>query len=94
VTAIVGRDDPDPAKMKPSPHLVNAALSQVDAKPADVFLIGDSASDVQAGHLAGVAVIGYANKNGKTEFLAEAGADAVTIKLADISSAIQASARS
>jgi hypothetical protein len=41
-----------------------------------------------AGHLAGVAVIGYADKPGKAEALAHAQAAAVTTDLAEISTAL------
>ena len=49
VTAVVGRDDADPALMKPSPYRVREAVSQLDAKPGETFFIGDSPSDVVAG---------------------------------------------
>jgi beta-phosphoglucomutase-like phosphatase (HAD superfamily) len=90
VTAIVGRDDADPGLMKPSPYRVRMAISQLDADPGRAFLVGDSATDVPAGRLAGVAVIGFANKPGKAEQLVQAGADAVTARLADISLALRA----
>jgi len=88
VTAIVGRDEADPALMKPSPYRVRMAISQLDADPGQAFLVGDSATDVPAGRLAGVAVIGFANKPGKADLLAHAGADAVTTRLSDISTAL------
>jgi phosphoglycolate phosphatase len=90
ITAIVGRDDADPALMKPSPYRVRMAISHLDADPNHAFLVGDSATDVPAGRLAGVAVIGFANKPGKADLLARAGADAVTAHLADISAALRA----
>lgn len=93
VTAIVGRDDADPAMMKPSPYRVRVAVSQLDADPAQAFLVGDSPSDVIAGRLAGVAVIGFANKPGKDAILADAGASAVTTRLAEISTALRATPR-
>jgi phosphoglycolate phosphatase len=91
VTAIVGRDDADPALMKPNPYRVRMAISQLGAQPSQAFLVGDSATDVPAGRLAGVAVIGFANKPGKTDLLAQAGADAVTTSLSDISTALRVS---
>jgi phosphoglycolate phosphatase-like HAD superfamily hydrolase len=91
VTAIVGRDDADPALMKPSPYRVRMAISLLDANPGQAFLVGDSASDVLAARLAGVAVIGFANKPSKSELLSRAGADAVTAHLSQISSALRTS---
>jgi phosphoglycolate phosphatase-like HAD superfamily hydrolase len=89
VTGIVGRDDADPALMKPSPYRVRMAISQLDADPGSAFLVGDSTTDVPAGRLAGVSVIGFANKPGKSHVLARAGADAVTCRLSDISNALR-----
>jgi phosphoglycolate phosphatase-like HAD superfamily hydrolase len=91
VTAIVGRDDADPALMKPSPYRVRMAISLLDANPGQAFLVGDSTSDVLAARLAGVAVIGFANKPNKSELLSQAGADAVTAHLSQISSALRTS---
>jgi phosphoglycolate phosphatase len=90
VTGLVGRDDADPALMKPSPYRVRMAISQLNADPGRAFLVGDSATDMPAGRLAGVAVIGFANKPGKLQGLARAGADAITTRLVDISAALGA----
>jgi phosphoglycolate phosphatase-like HAD superfamily hydrolase len=75
--------------MKPSPCRVRMAIGQLDTDPAGAFLVGDSPSDVIAGRLASVAVIGFANKLGKAEALADAGTDAVTTSLAGISTAMR-----
>jgi phosphoglycolate phosphatase-like HAD superfamily hydrolase len=74
VAGVVGRYESDPALMKPSPCLVRAAVSILDAHPAECAFVGDSTTDMLAGRLAGVPVIGYANKPGKAELLAQAGA--------------------
>lgn len=92
VTAIVARDDPDPAHMKPSPYLVLEALRQLNAKPSNSVFVGDSPSDVTAGHQANIAVIGFANKPGKDRRLTIAGAEAVTSQLSDISRALRETA--
>jgi beta-phosphoglucomutase-like phosphatase (HAD superfamily) len=44
---------------------------------------------VLAGHLAGVAVIGYADKPGKVQALADVQAAAVTTDLAEITTALR-----
>ena len=82
VGKIVGRDDPDPALMKPSPYRVRIAVGSPGAEPEECVFIGDTVTDVLAGLLGGVVVIGYANKPGKDKALAEAGARAVVIELA------------
>jgi beta-phosphoglucomutase-like phosphatase (HAD superfamily) len=51
--------------------------------------VGDSTSDVFAGRLAGMPVIGYANRPGKAELLRQAGADAVTTGLDEITTALR-----
>jgi len=67
-----------------------AAVGLLDAEPAECAFIGDSPTDVMAGHLAGVPVIGYANKPAKVEALARVQAAAVTTSLADITTALRA----
>jgi hypothetical protein len=66
------------------------AVSQLDAQLGEDFFVGDPPSDVIAGRLAGVALIGFANKPGKATQLTDAGADAVTNRLAEISTAPRA----
>ena len=89
VGKIVGRDDPDPALMKPSPYQVRYAVGLLQAEPKECVFIGDSTTDVLAGLLGGVAVIGYANKPGKVEALRQARARAVVTDLAEITAALE-----
>jgi phosphoglycolate phosphatase-like HAD superfamily hydrolase len=84
LTGVIGRDDADPERMKPSPYRVREAVSLLDAEHAECVLVGDSTTDVLAGgYLAGVAVIGYADKPGKAQ------AAAVTTDLAEITTALR-----
>jgi phosphoglycolate phosphatase-like HAD superfamily hydrolase len=92
VSAVIGRDDPDPAHMKPSPYRLRQAIEMLQAAPGECALVGDSISDVIAAHAADLAAIGYADKPGKDERLAEAGADAVIMRLAELIEAITAEA--
>jgi phosphoglycolate phosphatase-like HAD superfamily hydrolase len=87
VSAVIGRDDPDPAKMKPSPYRVSQAIRADDATPGQTVLVGDTASDITAAHRAGIAAIGYANKPGKAVGLAAA--DAIVTRLPDITLALR-----
>ena len=89
IRAIVARDDHDPERMKPSPYRVRKAVSLLDAEHSECALVGDSTTDVLAGHLAGVAVIGYADKPGKAQVLAGVQAAAVTTDLAEITTALR-----
>ncbi len=89
VRAVLGRDD-DPDRMKPSPYRVREAVGSLDADPHQCIFVGDSDTDVLAGKLAGVPVIGYANKPGKADTLIRAQADAMTADLAEITTALRA----
>jgi beta-phosphoglucomutase-like phosphatase (HAD superfamily) len=77
--------------MKPSPYRVREAICLLDAGHSECVLVGDSPSDVLAGHLAGVAVIGYASKPAKADARARVQAAAVTSDLAEITTALHAS---
>lgn len=68
--AIVARADPDPALLKPNPHLVHRAITALGADPAQCLLIGDSVADITAARSAGTRVIAYANKPGKHQAFA------------------------
>jgi phosphoglycolate phosphatase-like HAD superfamily hydrolase len=92
VSAVIGRDDPNPVHMKPSPYRVRQAVQILQAVSEECVLVGDSVSDITAAHAADVAAIGYANKPGKHQRLAQAGADAVVTRLADLIEAITAEA--
>jgi hypothetical protein len=65
VRAVFGRND-DPALMNPAPAGPGGSR-QPRRRSARVRLHGDSGSDVLAGRLEGVPVIGYPNKPGKAE---------------------------
>jgi HAD superfamily hydrolase (TIGR01509 family) len=81
-----GRDGTDPARMKPDPYPLHAALAVLDAVPTDAVLIGDSCADVDSARAAGVAVIAYANKPRKLQTLADA--DAVTTTMYALAEAL------
>jgi HAD superfamily hydrolase (TIGR01509 family) len=91
VHAVFGRDDPDPAKLKPEPYRVRQAIQALTADAAECVLIGDSDSDIAAAHAAGVKAVGYANKPGKAGRLRSAGADAITDSITAIRQAASAS---
>jgi phosphoglycolate phosphatase len=84
VDLISARTSPDPFLLKPSPHLLNEAITGLDASPAECVIIGDSVTDIQAARLAGIASIGYANKPGKRDGFTAEGATAIITSLADL----------
>jgi phosphoglycolate phosphatase len=74
--------------MKPSPHLIENATRALDVSTAACIFIGDQTSDMEAGRAAGARTIGYANKPGKADALAIAGADTVVRAMTDIAAAL------
>jgi phosphoglycolate phosphatase-like HAD superfamily hydrolase len=76
--------------MKPDPYRVRAAVGMLDAQNTECALVGDTTADAFAGLLAGVPVIGYASKPGKTRDLADVQASAVTTELTEITAALRA----
>jgi phosphoglycolate phosphatase len=76
--------------MKPSPCRVREAAGKLGTDGSQCAFVGDSLTDVLAGLLAGVPVIGFANKPGKAQALTQAGARAVTSRLSEISTALRA----
>jgi phosphoglycolate phosphatase len=90
VTLIVGRDSSDPGLMKPSPYLVRAAVGILRTEGAHCAFIGDSASDILAGLLAGVPVIAFASRPAKARELTDAGAEVLATSMDEIRAAIRA----
>ena len=90
IRLVVARTSHDPALLKPSPHLINEAVRGLDADPAATTLVGDSFTDIEAAHSAGVASIGYANKPGKRERMTELQAGAVITSMADLALSLRA----
>lgn len=84
IELVSARTSHDPALLKPSPHLIEQAMTGLGAPPAECVLVGDTTTDMQATRLAGIDSIGYANKAGKHDSLAAAGAAAVVSSLADL----------
>ncbi|OQS14357.1 hypothetical protein B0T36_15320 [Nocardia donostiensis] len=53
--------------LKPAPYLLNQALAELGYRPDEATFIGDSITDIQAAHAAGLPAIAFANKPGKAE---------------------------
>jgi phosphoglycolate phosphatase len=90
IRLVVARTSHDPALLKPSPHLINEAIRGLDADPTATTLVGDSFTDIEAAHSAGVASIGYANRPGKRERMTELRAGAVITSMADLTLSLRA----
>ena len=81
---IAARTSSDPGLLKPHPHLLQQAITELAASPSECVLVGDQITDMQAARTTGIDSIGYANKPGKTDTLAQAGAAAVITSLAEL----------
>ncbi|MFD8701750.1 HAD family hydrolase [Kitasatospora sp. NPDC059648] len=88
VAGVFGRIPGDPSSMKPNPRLLLEAMEAAGTKPEHCIFIGDAARDVEAGEVAGVPTIGYANKPGKDIKLAVAGAVAIVDSMQHIADAL------
>jgi len=82
--AVIGRDPHHPELLKPAPESITRALVLLDVPADAAVFVGDSITDVLAGHAAGLSVIGYANKPGKDQRLRDAGADAIITSMGDL----------
>ncbi|MGW5559559.1 Imm21 family immunity protein [Micromonospora sp. NPDC003944] len=81
--AVIGRGE-HPDLLKPNLAPVVQALRALKVAPGAAVLVGDSTTDIAAARAAGVACIGYANRPGKAERLAAAGADAIVTDMSDL----------
>jgi beta-phosphoglucomutase-like phosphatase (HAD superfamily) len=81
---VFARTSYDSALLKPNPHLIQRAIQALGALPAVAALVGDPLTDIEGSRVAGVESIGYANKPGKAEQMADAGADAVVKTLSEL----------
>ncbi|MGH3901333.1 MAG: HAD family hydrolase [Pseudonocardiaceae bacterium] len=86
---ISARTPADITRLKPHPHLVTQATHALAAEPAVCVLIGDSITDIQAAHFAGVPAIGYANKASKPPRFADTAAAAVITRMIDLATALR-----
>ncbi|GAA2803521.1 HAD family hydrolase [Nonomuraea dietziae] len=84
VAYVSARSTADPSLMKPNPHLLDQALIHLAADPSFALLVGDSVTDVEACKHAGVVAVGYANRPGKAERLANAGAELVVTSMEEL----------
>jgi HAD superfamily hydrolase (TIGR01509 family) len=88
VLHVEGRNPTDPTLMKPSPHLIENTTEALGVRATDCLFIGDQTSDMEAGRAGGVWTVGYANKPGKADALAIAGADVVVKTMTELAAAI------
>jgi len=84
VEYVSARSNSDLALLKPSPYLINRAITALGVAATEVAFIGDSTTDIKAAKAANVRIIGYANKPWKYNQFAALQADALTSSVATI----------
>ena len=85
---IAARTDPDPRLLKPDPHLLLTAASELEADLPTCTLLGDSATDVEAAHRAGSGSIAYANRPDKRDGLLSMRPSALISSLHDVTACL------
>ncbi|MEW2211055.1 HAD-IA family hydrolase [Streptomyces globisporus] len=88
VDQVIGRYPNRPDLMKPSPFPVEKAAKQLGFRGRTCTLIGDSTTDIEAAAQAGSMSIGFANKPGKKESLAKAGAAVIVTSMITVAQAL------
>jgi len=88
VDVVSARNGSDVSVLKPNPYLVSSALHSLQVQASKSVLIGDSATDMVAGKLAGSSVFGFANKPGKFTTLRDAGADLVFTDMSHVARSV------
>jgi phosphoglycolate phosphatase len=86
----VARTGPDAGVLKPRPDLIELAVNGLGAQPQDCVLVGGSLTEIQAAHAAGVNSIGYARTPRDADDLANAGAGAIIVSMADLALRLRA----
>jgi phosphoglycolate phosphatase len=87
---VFARTDHDPARLKPSPYLIDVGINALEAERGATTLVGDSLTDIKGSRSAGIDSIGYANKPGKYELMAASGSGAIVRSLSDLALALRA----
>ncbi|WP_419669135.1 helix-turn-helix domain-containing protein [Streptomyces sp. 2-1] len=79
----------DPRLMKPNPHAVALAASQLGGARTRTLLIGESVADALAARAAGVIFIGVAASRTRARMLREAGATRLVATLSELATVVQ-----
>lgn len=84
VVGVSSRISPDPALLKPHPHLLHRGAELIGVPIGDCVMIGDSTTDIAAAYAAGAAAVGYANKPGKRERFEALGVTAIVEQMSEL----------
>ncbi|HEY0805278.1 MAG TPA: HAD hydrolase-like protein [Pseudonocardiaceae bacterium] len=86
VAEVSGRHSEEWTPLKPDPFLVRQAMWFLDTTPDRCCMIGDSVTDIQAGHALGVPVIAYAHEPEMRSLFAPHKPDAVIDHMTELMS--------
>ena len=87
---VAARTGPDPAAIEPRPDLIELAVTGLGSQSSDCALVSGSPPDIRVAHAAGVHSIGYARTSRDADDLADAGADAIIVSMADLALRLRA----
>jgi phosphoglycolate phosphatase len=87
---ISARTGPDTAVLKPRPDLIELAMAELGTRSSACALVGDSPTDIQAAHAAGVHSIGYAKTSRDIDHLVDSRAGAIILSMADLALRLRA----
>lgn len=73
--AVAGRTLATTDRLKPDPLFLTQAMTVLGVNPAATVFVGDSVTDIEAGRVSGVRVIGYANTTARELDLLSSGAE-------------------
>ncbi|MFJ4411852.1 HAD family hydrolase [Streptomyces sp. NPDC088910] len=90
---IYGRDQYDPARMKPDPDCLLRAMTALKVRPEQCLMIGDSPRDAEAARAARVRFLGYARSRSRVARLQEIEPHPVVVGMGDLVVAASALSR-
>jgi HAD superfamily hydrolase (TIGR01509 family) len=93
IDLIAARTSCDPAILKPSPYLIDQAVTKLGTSASACIVVGDSLADIESAQRSGALSIGYARTSNDRERLTTAGAGTIILSMADLALRLRARVR-